>query len=86
MEDAGIKSMTAYLLRMALHGFVMVMDLSDLKEILRLLQIFGNNLNSMQRKQMKPGHISGRHRGTEKQPEGNIAENEKMLDKLTAIG
>ena len=30
MEEAGIKSMTAYLLRMALNGFVIVMDLSDL--------------------------------------------------------
>ena len=39
MEEAGISSLTAYLVRMAIHGYVIVMDLSDLKEILRLLQI-----------------------------------------------
>lgn len=32
MEEAGISSLTAYLIRMALHGFIIVMDLSDLKE------------------------------------------------------
>ena len=45
--------MTAYLIRMAIHGYVLVMDLSDLKEILRLLQISGNNLNQYAKKQMK---------------------------------
>lgn len=33
MEEAGISSLTAYLVRMAIHGYVIVMDLSDLKEI-----------------------------------------------------
>ena len=36
MEEAGISSLTAYLVRIAIHGYVIVMDLSDLKEILRL--------------------------------------------------
>lgn len=53
MEEAGISSLTAYLVRMAIHGYVIVMDLSDLKEILRLLQISGNNLNQYAKKQMK---------------------------------
>ena len=50
MEESGITSLTAYLLRMALYGYVIVMDLSDLKEILRLLQISGNNLNQYAKK------------------------------------
>ena len=53
MAETEIKSMTAYLIRMAIHGYVLVMDLSDLKEILRLLQISGNNLNQYAKKQMK---------------------------------
>ena len=57
MQEAGIKSMTAYLLRMALHGFVIMMDLSDLKEILRLLQISGNNLNQYAKKANETGSI-----------------------------
>lgn len=36
MQEAGISSLTAYMIRMALHGYVIVMDLSDLKEVLRL--------------------------------------------------
>ena len=33
MQEAGISSLTAYMIRMALHGYVIVMDLSDLKEV-----------------------------------------------------
>ena len=33
MEEAGIKSMTAYLLRMAPNGFVIVMDLQTVADI-----------------------------------------------------
>ena len=57
MEEAGISSLTAYLVRMALHGYVIVMDLSDLKEILRLLQISGNNLNQYAKKANEAGSI-----------------------------
>ena len=47
MQEAGISSLTAYMIRMAVHGYVIVMDLSDLKEVLRLLQISGNNPESV---------------------------------------
>ena len=57
MEESGITSLTAYLLRMALYGYVIVMDLSDLKEILRLLQISGNNLNQYAKKANETGSI-----------------------------
>lgn len=53
MQEAGISSLTAYMIRMALHGYVIVMDLSDLKEVLRLLQISGNNLNQYAKRQTK---------------------------------
>ena len=86
MEEAGITSMTAYLLRMALHGFVIVMDLSDLKEILRLLQISGNNLNQYAKKASEAGSI---YREDIEELKSNqkeiLQEMRKMLDKLTAI-
>ena len=86
MEEAGIKSMTAYLLRMALHGFVIVMDLSDLKEILRLLQISGNNLNQYAKRANETGSI---YREDIEELKNNqkeiLQEMRKMLDKLTAI-
>ena len=86
MEEAGITSMTAYLLRMALHGFVIVMDLSDLKEILRLLQISGNNLNQYAKKANETSSI---YREDIEELKSNqkeiLQEMRKMLDKLTAI-
>ena len=45
MQETGISSLTAYMIRMAIHGYVLKMDLTDLKELLRLMQIAGNNLN-----------------------------------------
>ena len=86
MEEAGIRSMTAYLLRMALNGCVIVMDLSDLKEILRLLQISGNNLNQYAKKANETGSI---YREDIEELKNNqkkiLQEMRKMLDKLTAI-
>ena len=86
MEEAGISSLTAYLVRMAIHGYVIVMDLSDLKEILRLLQISGNNLNQYVRKANETGSIY--HEDIEELKSSQkeiLQEMRKVLDKLTAI-
>lgn len=86
MQEAGIKSMTAYLLRMALHGFVIMMDLSDLKEILRLLQISGNNLNQYAKKANETGSIYKEDIDELKSNQKEIVqEMRKMLDKLTEL-
>ena len=86
MEEAGISSLTAYLVRMAIHGYVIVMDLSDLKEILRLLQISGNNLNQYARKANETGSIY--HEDIEElknNQKESLQEMRKVLDRLTAI-
>lgn len=86
MQEAGIKSMTAYLLRMALHGFVIMMDLSDLKEILRLLQISGNNLNQYAKKANETGSIYKEDIDELKNNQKEIVqEMRKVLDKLTEL-
>ena len=86
MHEAGIKSMTAYLLRMALHGFVIMMDLSDLKEILRLLQISGNNLNQYAKKANETGSIYKEDIDELKSNQKEIVqEMRKVLDKLTEL-
>ncbi len=86
MAETGIKSMTAYLIRMAIHGYVLVMDLSDLKEILRLLQISGNNLNQYAKKANETGNIYHEDieelKGAQKEI---LQEMRNVLDKLTAI-
>ena len=86
MEEAGISSLTAYLVRMAIHGYVIVMDLSDLQEILRLLQISGNNLNQYARKANETGSIY--HEDIEELKNNQkeiLQEMRKVLDRLTAI-
>ena len=86
MEEAGISSLTAYLVRMAIHGYVIVMDLSDLKEILRLLQISGNNLNQYARKANETGSIYHEDIDELKNNQKEILqEMRKVLDRLTAI-
>lgn len=86
MQEAGIKSMTAYLLRMALHGFIIMMDLSDLKEILRLLQISGNNLNQYAKKANETGSIYKEDIDELKSSQKEIVqEMRKVLDKLTEL-
>ena len=86
MKEAEIDSLTAYLLRMALHGFVIVMDLSDLKEILRLLQISGNNLNQYAKKANETGSIYRDDiEDLKKNQKLVLEEIRNMLDKLTAL-
>ena len=86
MKEAEIDSLTAYLLRMALHGVVIVMDLSDLKEILRLLQISGNNLNQYAKKANETGSIYRDDiEDLKKNQKLILEEMRKMLDKLTEL-
>ena len=83
MQEAGISSLTAYMIRMALHGYVIVMDLSDLKEVLRLLQISGNNLNQYAKKTGSIYHEDIEELRTNQKE--ILQEMRKVLDRLTAI-
>ena len=57
MEEVGAKNMSAYLLKMALNGYVINLDMSDFKEILRLVRISSNNLNQYAKKANETGSI-----------------------------
>ena len=69
-----------------LHGYVIKMDLADLKELLRLMQISGNNLNQYAKKANETGSIY--HEDIEelkKVQKEILQEMRKVLEKLTAI-
>ncbi len=86
MQETGISSLTAYMIRMAIHGYVIKMDLSDLKELLRLMQILGNNLNQYAKKANETGSIY--HEDIEELRTAQkeiLQELRKVLEKLTAI-
>ena len=86
MQETGISSLTAYVIRMAIHGYVLKMDLSDLKEMLRLMQISENNLNQYAKKANETGSVYYEDieelRAVQKEI---LREMRKVLEKLTAI-
>ena len=57
MEMAGVKNLSAYVRKMALNGYIINLDLSDVKEVLRLLRISSNNLNQYAKKANETGNI-----------------------------
>ncbi len=57
MQEAGIRNMSAYIRKMAIDGYVIRLDLSDLKEISRLMGINSNNLNQYAKKANETGSI-----------------------------
>lgn len=50
MKLAGIKNRGSYLRKMAMDGYYIQLDLSDVKELIRLLRITSNNLNQYAKK------------------------------------
>jgi len=47
MSEAGIKNRGAYLRKMALDGYIIRVDFSDIRELVRLLRNATNNLNQV---------------------------------------
>ena len=47
MELAGIRSLRAYMLKMAVDGYVLQLDLTEVREMVRLLRNATNNLNQI---------------------------------------
>lgn len=57
MEEIGIRSMGAYLRKMALDGYCINLDLQDVKTLISLLRICSNNLNQYAKRANETGGI-----------------------------
>ena len=57
MKQTGIINMSAYIRKMAIDGYVIRLDTSDLREISRLLSINSNNLNQIAKRANETGSI-----------------------------
>lgn len=57
MEQAGTKNLSAFMRKLVLNGYVINMDMSDFKQILRLVSISSNNLNQYARRANETGNI-----------------------------
>lgn len=57
MAQFGTKNLSAYLRKMAVDGYVVQLDLPELKELVSLLRRSSNNLNQLTRKVHETGRI-----------------------------
>lgn len=63
MNELGIRSMGAYLRKMALDGYCINLDLQDVKELVSLLRRCSNNLNQYAKRANETGNIMSRTSG-----------------------
>ena len=57
MDEIGFPSVRSYLLKMALNGMIINLDLADVRECSRLLRILGNNVNQLAKRANEGGNI-----------------------------
>jgi len=57
MEQVGTTNMAAYLRKMSIDGYVLRMDLPELKELVSLLRRCGNNLNQVAKRVNQTGRV-----------------------------
>ena len=86
MEITGIKSPSAYLRKMAMNGYIIQMDLTDVKEMIRLLRINANNLNQYAKKANECGSVYLEDiRDLQEQQKGLWEEMRKILKMLSNL-
>ena len=59
MAETGIINQSAYLRKMALDGYIIKLDTSDIREMISLLRHSSNNLNQIAKKANSTGTIYG---------------------------
>ena len=57
MKEMGIKNMSAFMIKMALDGYCVKLDLKDVKELVYLWRMCSNNLNQYAKKANETGSI-----------------------------
>ena len=57
MEQVGTQNMSAYLRKMAIDGYVVRLELPELKEMISLLRRSSNNLNQIAKRANETGRV-----------------------------
>ena len=84
MEAAGGVNQGAYIRKMILDGYIVNLDIPELKEIIRLLSITSNNVNQMARRLNAEGSI---YQQDIAEVEAQLEQNYTMLRRLiTKLG
>ena len=86
MREAGTANMGAYLRKMALDGYILRLDLPELKEILSQLRYMGNNVNQIAKRANEVGVIDEIDiRGVSKRQERMLEQMARLLEKLSGL-
>ena len=59
MAEAGVRNRSAFIRKMALDGYIIKLDTSDIREMISLLRYSSNNLNQIAKKANSTGTIYG---------------------------
>ena len=86
MREAGTANMGAYLRKMALDGYILRLDLPELKEMLSQLRYMGNNVNQIAKRANEVGVIDEMDiRGVSKRQEQMLEQMARLLEKLSGL-
>ena len=86
MREAGTANMGAYLRKMALDGYILRLDLPELKEILSQLRYMGNNVNQIAKRANEVGVIDEMDiRVVSKRQERMLEQMARLLEKLSEL-
>ena len=86
MELAGIQNLRAFLLKMALNGMLVTLDLKDVRECNRLLRNLTNNVNQIAKRVNTDGSVhSAELAEVEKSLEVVWDQQDKIIRSLTKV-
>lgn len=86
MREAGTTNMGTYLRKMALDGYILRLDLPELKEMLSQLRYMGNNVNQIAKRANEVGVIDEMDiRGVSKRQERMLEQMARLLEKLSGL-
>lgn len=57
MQSIGTRNMGAYLRKMAVDGYVIHLDLTDVRELVRVLRVTSNSLNQLTKRVHETGNL-----------------------------
>ena len=86
MAQLGTTNMGAYLRKMALDGYILRLDLPELKGMLSQLRYMGNNVNQIAKRANEVGVIDEMDiRGVSKRQERMLEQMARLLEKLSGL-
>ena len=86
MARIGVTNQEAFLRKMALDGYILRLDLPELKEMLSQLRYMGNNVNQIAKRANEVGVIDEMDiRGVSKRQEQMLEQMARLLEKLSGL-